>query len=305
LIISASRRTDIPSHYSEWFYRRLKKGFVEITNPYNRKIRKNISLKLSDVDLIVFWTKNASPLIKYLSEIDDMGYKYFFHYTINNYPANIEPKTPELHKTIETLEYLNEKIGKSRIIWRYDPIFFSADTNIGFHQKNFEYLLKKIGPKTDHLIFSFFDHYPKAMKRIKEKEVSFFNGTEKELFELKKQMVLFIEDITKQFGMKAYTCCEEVSDISNKNISNRGCINEEFIKRTFNFEFKGIKDKGQRKLCNCIKSIDIGAYNTCINNCIYCYAVSNFNTAEKKYIKMDTGSIGMIENKYGQLNLFG
>ncbi|MCX8024216.1 MAG: DUF1848 domain-containing protein, partial [Thermanaerothrix sp.] len=122
MIISASRRTDIPAFYTPWFIHRVRAGYCTVPNPFNHNQVSYVSLKPEDVDIIVFWTRNPAPLIPYLGELDARGLRYYFQYTIMENPRTIDKKSPPLQPAIETFVELSEKIGDERVIWRYDPI---------------------------------------------------------------------------------------------------------------------------------------------------------------------------------------
>ena len=138
MIVSASRRSDIPAFYAEWMVRRLKEGFCTITNPFNRTQVTTISLKPEYVDAIVFWTRNPRPLMPYLDELDSRGYRYYFQFTILGYPRELDPKSPAAANTAETFGELAERLGSRRVIWRYDPIIFTGITTPAFHEENFQ-----------------------------------------------------------------------------------------------------------------------------------------------------------------------
>ncbi|WP_218109175.1 DUF1848 family protein, partial [Enterococcus avium] len=148
MIISASRRTDIPAFYSDWFIRRLQEGFLYVRNPFNARQIFKIVLSPDIVECIVFWSKNPAPLLKKLHLIDRMGYKYYFQFTITSYDSSIEKNVPEKKEVIETFVKLSEKIGKHKVIWRYDPIFLTDKFDINYHLKWFEYLASKLSKYT-------------------------------------------------------------------------------------------------------------------------------------------------------------
>ena len=133
MIISASRRTDIPAFYAEWFMRRIRAGYCTVPNPYNRKQVAKVSLAPDAVDVIVFWTRNPRPLLPHLAELDRCGYRYYFQYTVMDNPRAIDPKSPAADAAIKTFRELAGIVGAERIIWRYDPIVISAATPAEFH----------------------------------------------------------------------------------------------------------------------------------------------------------------------------
>jgi len=135
MFIGASRRTDIPAFYSEWFMNKIEIGFCKTINPFNAKQIKTVSLKPKDVDAIVFWTKNPEPMLKYINKLENIGYRYYFQFTLNDYPKELEPKVPIVTERIATFKKLSEMIGKQRVIWRYDPIIFSNVTDLNYHKE--------------------------------------------------------------------------------------------------------------------------------------------------------------------------
>ena len=144
MIISASRRTDIPAFYAEWMVRRLREGYCTVPNPFNRNQVSRISLRPEDVDAIVFWTRNPRPLMPYLDELDSRGYRYYFQFTILGYPREIDPKSPPAATAVEAFCELAERLGPRRVIWRYDPIVFTGITPPAFHQENFQRLAESL-----------------------------------------------------------------------------------------------------------------------------------------------------------------
>ena len=168
MIISASRRTDIPAFYAEWMVRRLKEGYCTVANPFNRNQVTRISLKPEDVDAIVFWTRNPRPLMPYLDELDSRGYRYYFQFTILGYPREIDPKSPAAETAVTTFRELTERLGPRRVIWRYDPIVFTGITPPAFHQENFGRLAEALSGYTRRVVVSIVDMYRKIEKRLKE-----------------------------------------------------------------------------------------------------------------------------------------
>lgn len=167
-IISASRRTDIPAFYAEWFMNRIREGCCYVPNPmYPSQKTKPISLKADDVEIIVFWTRNPAPLMKYLPELDKLGYKYYFQYTIIGYPKDIDPKSPDVEEAIETFKKLSTGIGKERVIWRYDPIFFSNMTSQKWHIEQISNISDELAEYTERVVISFIDGYRKTILRMR------------------------------------------------------------------------------------------------------------------------------------------
>jgi hypothetical protein len=133
MIISASRRTDIPAFYSAWFMNRIDAGHCQVPNPFNPRQVMTVSLEPEDVDVLVFWTRNATPLLNHLDELDRKGYRYLFLYTVMNNPRPIDPRCPSLEQALAAFKALSDRIGPERVIWRYDPVVFSNASNAEFH----------------------------------------------------------------------------------------------------------------------------------------------------------------------------
>ena len=169
-IISASRRTDIPAFYAEWMVHRLREGYCTVPNPFNRNQVSVISLRPEDVDVIVFWTRNPRPLMPYLEELDSRGYRYYFQFTILGYPREIDRKSPPVAAAVQTFRELSERLGPSRVIWRYDPIVFTGLTPPAFHRENFQRLAESLRDRTRRSVVSIVDMYRKTESRMRDLE---------------------------------------------------------------------------------------------------------------------------------------
>jgi len=296
MIISASRRTDIPAFYTPWFINRVREGFLLTRNPFNANQISRVSLKPNDVDVIVFWTRNPSKLMMHLSELDDAGYKYYFQYTITGYPRNLEAAVPKPYTAIETFIKLSEIIGQDRVVWRYDPILISNQVDINEHKRLFSKIASLLSGRTKRVVISFSDFYKKTEKNLKSVSGLMYSDITKDIDSLL-ELSKFMADIALKNGMEIKSCAEHV-DISSVGIPNGKCIDDELIKDVFGLELSGRKDKGQREECGCIKSVDIGMYNTCLHECSYCYATFNKNSVISNRKKHDVNSpflIGGVE----------
>ena len=174
MILSVSRRTDIPAFYSDWFMNRLKEEVVMVRNPMNYHGISKINLSPNVVDCIVFWTKNPQPMFKYLDEIEKK-YKFYFQYTVNAYEKDMEPNLPNLDERLKNFIYLSERYGKERVIWRYDPIVITTKYSLEWHIKKFEYIASKLRNYTKTCVFSFLDIYDKNRKNLSKLEISNIN----------------------------------------------------------------------------------------------------------------------------------
>lgn len=262
MIISASRRTDIPCFYMDWFLDKINQGFLYTKNPFNRKQVKKISLNPEHVDCIIFWTKNPQEFLKKKEKINQ--YNYYFQYTLNAYNKDLETNIPNLDSRIRTFNQLSEKIGKDRIVWRYDPIVLSRKYNEEFHLEKITYISEKVKNYTDECIFSYVTPYKKI-----EKILNNIGYIEKEIENLQ-ILANKLKKICKNNNIILKNCCNNIQDIEKA-----ACIDKNRIEKICNKKIEAFKDGNQRENCNCLKSVDIGIYNTCLNGCLYCYANSN------------------------------
>ena len=261
MIISASRRTDIPSLHTKWFLNRLKEEYLITQNPISKNNFYKIPLNKNIVDIIVFWSKN--PNIDFLKEVRDLGYKFYLHFTITPYDKNIERNIPNKKLLIRNFQTISKLFGKEKIIWRYDPIILNDDFNANYHINNFKNFADSLNGYTDECIFSFVQIYSKIKNNIKN-----INDNDKII------LIENIKEISEKNNIKLKSCSQDFDKITNIRVEKSACIDKERIQKILGYSIKEKKDKSQRKLCNCIESIDIGMYNTCTNGCIYCYANS-------------------------------
>lgn len=275
MILSVSRRTDIPAFYAEWFMERLRQKYVLVRNPFNIHSISRIPLTPENVDAIVFWTKNSKPIHRYLDEIDELGYKYYFQYTITPYKNDLEEKVQDKKEIVETFKNLSEKIGSEKVILRYDPVILNENYTIDFHKKAFTRLCDLLAPYTKKIIISFLDDYKKISKNIKQLNIKEISAEEMCI------MAEYFADTAKKYNLKIESCAEQI-DLERFGINHGKCIDNELIEKITGYKLSVGRDN-QRNACGCIKCIDIGEYNTCMHKCLYCYANINKDTAFKNY----------------------
>lgn len=282
MIVSASRRTDIPSYYSEWFFNRIKEGFVCVRNPMNIHQISQISLLPDVIDGIVFWTKNPAPMLDRIRELDK--HTYYFQFTLNSYGKDVEKNIPSKNDVIiPTFQKLSSLIGKERVVWRYDPILINEHYTVEYHKKYFQKLCAKLSKYTEKCTVSFVDLYKTTVRNTKPLNIRILS--DEEVIEL----MSYFSEVAKDEGIYIDTCAEEY-DLSSLNIKHACCIDKERLERLGNYKLKIGKDKNQRGVCGCIESIDIGMYNTCENGCMYCYANYNQSNAERNHAAHDLQS---------------
>lgn len=275
MILSVSRRTDIPAFYCDWFFNRIREGFVDVRNPMNKHQVSRIKITPDVVDCIVFWTKNPSKMIARLDELKK--YNYYFQFTINPYDKLIEKNVPRKADIIETFHILSNKIGINRVIWRYDPIFITDKIDVDYHIKYYEELAKRLKGYTTKCIISFVDLYKKTITNTKPLKMREPSNEEVKILSYK------IANIAKFYGIQVFSCAEKV-DLSEEGINHGCCIDSKIIETICGYSIEAKKDKNQREECGCIESIDIGAYNTCSHACSYCYA--NFNSDKVNLLRL-------------------
>lgn len=323
VIVSASRSTDIPAYFGQWFINRFDKGHIVWFNPFNQKPSY---VSFQNTRAIVFWTKNPKPFMKYIPLLNQKGVNFYFQYTLNDYDAEaFEPKVPLLSSRVETFKTLSSLIGKERVIWRFDPIVLTKDITPREILLRIWRIGNLIKGYTDKLVFSFIDisAYRKVQNNLVKECPTIFSKdnvlgcepTKDQIQEICEGLVK-IRDRWAQDGWKIElaTCCEDV-DLTKYGIKHNKCIDDELMKKTFaedkaliSFLSTGklpsaqvetldlfssleteekpikiinLKDKGQREICGCVVSKDIGMYNTCGHGCVYCYANQSRSVVKK------------------------
>lgn len=264
MILSVSRRTDVPNYYSEWFINRIKEGFLYVRNPMNIHQISRIDLSPEVVDCIVFWTKNPANMIDKLDFLHN--YAYYFQFTLTGYGKDIEPNLPnKREKLIPTFIKLSEKIGKEKVIWRYDPILISKRYTIDYHLKAFEEIASKLAGYTEKVIISFVDLYAKTQRNIKGLDIRIM--TNEEIISLAEHLA----QIATKYNLVIETCAEQI-ELHKVGIQHGSCIDQKLIEKIIGCKLIGQKDKNQRGECGCFESVEVGTYNSCLNGCKYCYA---------------------------------
>lgn len=274
MIISASRRTDIPAFYSDWFINRLQAGFVFVKNPLNAYQVSRVDLRPESVECIVFWTKNPQNMIDKLNYLDSCKYRYYFQFTLNSYNRDMEPNVPGKAELIETFKVLSDRIGSDRVIWRYDPILLTGQITIDYHAKYFDYLAAQLAGYTQRCVISFIDLYRKINRQMQA--VNARAPAENEMVEIGDRLVASVA----KYGITIETCAERI-DLAAVGIQHGRCIDDRLVAMITGSPIEAGKDAGQRDACGCISSVDIGAYNTCSHQCAYCYANVSRKTIDK------------------------
>ena len=281
MILSVSRRTDIPAFYSKWFFNRVKEGFVYVRNPMNIHQISKIELSPDLIDCIVFWSKNPKPMLPHLDLLAD--FMYYFQFTINPYDMQLEQSVPTKNSIIDTFKELSDKIGPERVIWRYDPILLTDTISVDYHIKYFEELAKRLEGKTKTCVISFLDLYKKTERNLKD--TSAREPSHAEMLSLAGHLA----GIASSHGMSIQSCAEAI-ELESVGIIHGHCIDNFLIEDLLGVRLVVGKDKNQRPECGCVQSIDIGEYNTCSHMCKYCYANYNKEKVREKSLRHNPNS---------------
>jgi DNA repair photolyase len=303
IIVSASRSTDIPTFYADWFVERWKAGYVKWKNPFNG-VPLYVSFKNTRV--VVFWTKNPKPMMKHLDFLDDNVKNYYFQFSLNDYDKeSFEGKVPRVENRIETFKELSNRIGKEKVVWRFDPLLLTDEIDVKELLKRLEKIGDELYKHTNKLVFSFADIgiYNKVESNLNKANIKYIEFTLETMLEFAEGL----QKLNKKWGLELATCAEKF-DLNKYGINHNKCIDDDLmiylfhqdeeLMKFFGVEFmepslfdattgitktKKIKDKGQREACGCIMSKDIGEYNTCPHECVYCYANTSKEAAFANY----------------------
>lgn len=286
-IISASRATDIPALYGKRFLEAFERGYVRWINPFSGKVQY---VSLRQCRAVVFWTKNPAPFLPCLKELDRRGLNYYFQITLNDYePERFEPALPFLKERIESLLELSGRIGRDRVLWRFDPLILTADIEVQTLLGRIERIGERIAEAVCRLTVSFLSLYPSVVRRMRHAGIDFHEPSPQQI----RQTGEGLSGFASRRNLPVFTCAESRS-LSQYGIEAASCIDPIHIARTFpddeilvnfikdktgNTLFddpskirRRLKDPGQRPLCGCMVAKDIGRYGTCSHGCIYCYA---------------------------------
>lgn len=267
MIISASRRTDISTYYSEWFFNRLREGYVLVRNPMNARQISRISLSPEAVDGIVFWTKNPVPMLSRLGELEP--YPYYFQFTLTAYGRDVEPNLPGKNGVlIPAFQELSRMAGRERVVWRYDPIFLSDRYTVEYHCRYFRVLAAKLGEYTEKCTVSFLDFYRSTARNMRSLHIREVTAAQQ------REMMERFSEIAGEYGLYIDACSEAIS-LEDLGVSHASCVDRERLERIGGYRLNVCRDRNQREECGCAASVDIGAYDTCGNGCLYCYATDS------------------------------
>lgn len=305
LIISASRSTDIPAFYADWLMNRINVGYVKWKNPFNGV---PLYVSFARARLIVLWSKNPRPFFKHLEALSEKIPNYYFQFTLNDYDSEkLEPNVPNVQSRIDTFIELSEKIGKEKVIWRFDPLVLTNNISVVDLLRKVENIGEQLKNYTEKMVFSFADInlYKKVENNLRKSSIQYKEFNERNMIEF----ATGLSHLNSSWNFKIGTCAEKIP-LEKYGIEHNKCIDDDLITQLFSndkvlMKFLGVnivpsdifnpniriektkknKDKGQRELCGCIFSKDIGEYNTCPHLCEYCYANASKEVALRNWKK--------------------
>lgn len=264
MIVSVSRRTDIPQHYAAWFFQRLAAGEALVRNPMNPRQVSRLRLGPDTVDGWVFWSKYPAPMLPHLDAL--AGYPYYFQFTLTGYGQDLEPGVPDKDGQVVPLFLeLSQRLGPERVLWRYDPVLLSPTYTVDFHRRRFEQLARRLADATCHCTLSFVDAYPSILKTLRRLDLRAPDAQEQQT------LAGHFASVAQAYGLTLSTCAEAV-DLAHLGIGHGACVDAARLARIAGWPLAAPKDLNQRGACGCTQSVDLGAYNTCANGCAYCYA---------------------------------
>jgi len=275
-IISASRRTDIPAFYSQWLFNRIKAEFCHRLNPVSQQVYP-VSLRPEDCLAIVFWTRNPRPLLPHLDFLNERGYYFYFHFTINGYPKSIETQNPPLELSIKTFQILSQHLSPEQVQWRYDPILLSDVTPFSYHLERFDFLSRQLEGYTKRCYFSFVNFYGKTERNLGQVALQHGVKFEKPFQQEQRRLVEALRELAKTRGITLYSCCDD--GLTGEGVEKAHCMDLDLIRMLRPNTNTRLKAAPTRQDCGCVESADIGVYDSCGFGCTYCYATNNRDKA--------------------------
>ena len=269
-VISASRRTDIPAFYSEWFLNRLAAGHVDVLHPFTRQWFP-VSLKQEDVGAIVFWSKNYAPLLPKLEQVERTTRNLFFHFTITG-NKDLELRVPDIKNTTEDFLYLEKRYSPDHLIWRFDPICITDKLSLDLHEERFIACAERLKGYAKSCYISFSHPYRKVIVNFQKYSIHTPVAVPEEQ---QRSFAQRLARLAGKYGIRLFACCNGHL-LSNDVLMGR-CIDGRNLSLLFGTALE-TRAAASRKQCGCTRSMDIGSYNTCAHGCLYCYA----NTDQEK-----------------------
>ncbi len=286
MIINTGGRTDTVRYYTEWLLRRFEEGYVLVRNPMFPNKVTRYELTPDKVDAVVFCSKDYEPILPRIHEITDR-FPTYFQYTITGYGPDVEPNVPSIEHSMETLIRLSETVGRQRVSWRYDPVLYTKNYSLQTHARTFDRMAGVLSPYVDRCIFSYVELYRKLNSNMPE--IIPFTAEDRV------QIAKCLGGIAREHGLYLQTCGDD-DDLEKYGIHTNSCTTLEILGAANGLKFRNLKHRGMRKGCHCIEWHDIGAYDTCIAGCRYCYANKDHARAFENFKLHDPSSPMLLGN---------
>ncbi|MCL5942628.1 MAG: DUF1848 domain-containing protein [Actinobacteria bacterium] len=275
-VISISRRTDIPAFYTEWLVNRVRSGFCDWMNPFGGQIYR-VSLQPEDCLALVFWTRNARPLIPHLADLRARGFQFYFQYTINGHPREIDANSPSPEASVAAFRELAQIMTPNLVMWRYDPVLISRVTPPEYHVERFDELSAALEGATERCYVSFLDVYGKTQRNLRRVNEKLGLDMRRPEADEQRALLAAFAEIAGTRGMTVHVCCDEAEP--GLDVHQAHCIDADVIRRLRPDAHARLKSVSSRPRCGCAQAVDIGAYDTCTFGCVYCYATNSRNAA--------------------------
>jgi len=260
MIISASRRTDIPAFYAEWLFRRLRAGYADTVNPFRPSQVTRVDLTPEHVDGLVLWSKNPAPLLPFLPKLTACGFPFYLQFTVTPYEAALEPGVPPKSRVVDTFRRLSDRLGPQRLVWRYDPIIVTATMTPSWHREHFAALCAQLAPACCRCVISFVDPYRHSPRAYPAPDAAAMRA-----------VVAGFAPVAAACRLPLFTCAEAI-DLADYGIGHSACIDGDLLGTLAGRQLHLPRDRHQRPACRCAASVDLGRYGTCRHGCTYCYA---------------------------------
>ncbi|MBI5507835.1 MAG: DUF1848 domain-containing protein [Deltaproteobacteria bacterium] len=294
MIISASRRTDLPGLYAPWLRAVFAKGRCTVRNPFNAKQVQEISLHDDDVDAVVFWTRHARPVLDWVPVLLRRGYRFYFQYTITGYPRALEARTPPVDVAIRTCRELAARLPAGAVVWRYDPLLVGDALPAAYHAERFARIASGLEGAVRRVVVSTVEPYRKTVRRVGARlewgKDLYQDGA---LNPAVGELLLRLVTIARAHGIDLEACAP-ATELTALRIRKTKCIDDALLAALFGGAWPHTKDRGQRAACACIPSKDIGAVDTCTFGCAYCYATRSDPLAHARRRTHDPNSDRLI-----------
>ncbi len=226
VIVSASRSTDIRAFYADWFFHRLKVGYSAWTNPFNG-VKSYVAY--NNTRFIVFWSKNPEPLLQHLDYLQERNIGCYIQYTLNDYvKEGLEKGVPSLEKRIDTFKRLVDRLGKGRVIWRFDPLILTDSISLENLLEKIDNIGNQILGYTEKLVFSFADivAYKKVKSNLEKNKVNYSEWTHEQMVKFAQQLVKLNNDNHWNYALAT---CGETANLDG--VEHNHCVDDNLMIR--------------------------------------------------------------------------